>query len=325
LTAKRRAAHEDVRIEAPAGELSLRRKYYVLDVFTDRPLAGNPLAAVVDCNGLDAATMQRIAAEFNLSETIFLFEPRDPVNTARLRIFTPRAELSFAGHPTVGAAVLVGELRAPELLRAQDVGIMLEENIGAISCVVRHRPGKGRQSHFTVPELPTRVGLPQSQDLLAAALRLSPAEIGFDRHVPTIYSAGTPFTFVPIANLAAIGRARPRPDLFEPAFTPGEAAHAYLYTRETTEPGHDFHARMFAPTLGVAEDPATGAAAAAFAGVLMAFEKVPDGNHALTIEQGYEIDRPSLIILGLDVERGVLVEATIGGGAVIVAEGFLDL
>jgi trans-2,3-dihydro-3-hydroxyanthranilate isomerase len=303
----------------------LRRKYYLLDVFTDRPLAGNPLAAVIDCNGLDGARMQRIAAEFNLSETIFLLEPHDPVNTARLRIFAPKAELSFAGHPTIGAAILVGELRAAELLRAQDLRVVLEENIGAVSCVVRHRPGKSYQAHFTLPKLPTRVGLPQSSDRLAAALELAPADIGFDRHAPSIYSAGIAFTFVPVANLAALVRARPRADLFEATFTPIETAHVFLYTRETIEAGHDFHARMFAPRLGIAEDPATGAAAAAFAGVLMAFEKMPDGNHALSIEQGYEIDRPSLIVLGLDIEQNVLVEASIGGAAVIMAEGFLDL
>lgn len=303
----------------------MRRKYYLLDVFTERPLAGNPLAAVIDCDGLDIATMQRIAAEFNLSETIFLFEPHDPVNTARLRIFTPRAELSFAGHPTIGAAILIGELRARDLLRAQDVSVVIEETIGAVSCVVRHRPGKSYQAEFTLPKLPARVGVPQSSDRLAAALGLSEGDIGFDRHVPTIYSAGTAFTFVPIASLAALAQARPRANLFEAAFTPAEAAHAYLYARQTSEADHDFHARMFAPTLGVAEDPAMGAAAAAFAGVLMAFEDVPDGSHALTIEQGYEIDRPSLIILGLEVEKKVLVAASIGGSAMIVAEGFLDL
>jgi trans-2,3-dihydro-3-hydroxyanthranilate isomerase len=303
----------------------LRRKYHLLDVFTDRPLAGNPLAAVVDSDGLDTATMQRIASEFNLSETVFLFEPHDPVNTARLRIFTPKAELSFAGHPTVGAAILIGELRAKDLLRAQDVSVVIEESIGAISCMVRHRPGKSYQAEFTLPKLPARIGLPQSSDRLAAALGLSAADIGFDRHVSSIYSAGTSFTFVPVASLAALARARPRADLFKAAFAPAEAAHAYLYTRETSAADHDFHARMFAPALGVAEDPATGAAAAAFAGVLMAFEDVPDGSHALTIEQGYEIDRPSLIVLGLEVEKNVLVAASIGGSAVIVAEGFLDL
>lgn len=304
-------------------ESSLRRKYYLLDVFTDRPLAGNPLAAVVDCDGLDSAAMQRIAAEFNLSETIFLFEPRDPVNTALLRIFTAEAELAFAGHPTVGAAVLLGELRGRELLRTQDVRVVLEENIGSIVCVVRQRPGKGKQAHFTLPKLPVQAGVPRSSDRLAAALGITAAEIGFERHVPTIYSAGTAFTFIPIASLAALARAQPRAALFDAALAPIEAA--FLYTRETIDPQHDFHARMFAPSLGIAEDPATGSAAAAFAGVLMAFEGVPDGSHALTIEQGYEIDRPSRIVLSLEVERGTLFEASVGGNAVIVGEGFLDV
>lgn len=300
----------------------MRRRFYVLDVFTDRPFSGNQLAVVIDCDGLDTGGMQKIAAEFNLSETVFVFEPRDPINTARLRIFTPKAELPFAGHPTVGAAVLIGELRARDLWRTQDVRVVLEENIGVIAATVRHRE-KGRQAHFVVPKLPARVGLPQTSEHVAAALGLAPSEIGFDHHVPAIYSAGVGFTFVPVASRAALTRARARLDLFEATFTPKEAAHAYLYTRETIDPAHDFHARMFAPTLGVTEDPATGSAAAAFAGVLMAFEKIPDGNHALTIEQGFAIDRPSLIVLSLDVEHGVLVEVSIGGAAVIVAEGFL--
>jgi trans-2,3-dihydro-3-hydroxyanthranilate isomerase len=191
-------------------EPGLRRKYYLLDVFTDRALAGNPLAVIVGCDGLDSAAMQRIAGEFNLSETICLFEPRDPINTARLRTFTPKAELAFAGHPTIGAAVLIGELRARDLLRSQDVRIVLEEQIGAITCVARHRAGNGRQAHFALPKLPARVGAPSSDDRLAAALSLAPADIGFDRHVPSIYSAGTAFTFVPVASRAALARAGAR-------------------------------------------------------------------------------------------------------------------
>ena len=301
----------------------MRRKYYVLDVFTERALGGNPLAAVIDCDGLDTEAMQKIAGEFNLSETIFVLAPRDPINTARLRIFTPRAELNFAGHPTVGGAVLVAELRAAAQLRAQDLRVVLEENIGTIICTVSHRPASAHKARFTLPKLPSRVGLPQDNAKLAAALGLPANDIGFDRHVPTIYTAGVPFTFVPIANRAALAAAKPRLDLFEAAI--GAANGAYLYTRDCVEAGHDFHARMFASSLGVREDPATGSAAAAFSGVLMAFEKIADGSHALAIEQGYEMGRPSLIALTLDVEHSVLVEASIGGGAVIVAEGTLDL
>lgn len=301
----------------------MRRKYYVLDVFTDRALGGNPLAAVVDCDGLDTEAMQKIAGEFNLSETIFVFPPQDPVNTARLRIFTPQKELPFAGHPTVGAAILVAELRAAALLRGQDLRVVLEETIGAIVCTVSHRPNQAHRTHFMIPKLPSRLTPPKDSAAIAAALGLAANDIGFDRHIPTVYSAGVPFTFVPIASMDAIARAKPRTELFEAAF--GANMPAYLYTRETAEAGHDFHARMFAPAFGVGEDPATGSAVAAFAGVVMAFEKLKDGSHALAIEQGYEIGRPSLIALTLDVEQSVLVEAGISGAAVFVAEGTLNL
>lgn len=301
----------------------MRRKYYVLDVFTDRALGGNPLAAVIDCDGLDTAAMQKIAGEFNLSETIFVFSPQDPVNTARLRIFTPQRELPFAGHPTVGAAVLVAELRAAALLRSQDLRVVLEEPIGTIVCTVSHRPDQAHRAHFTMPKLPSRLTPPKDSGAIAAALGLAVSDIGFDKHIPTVYSAGVPFTYVPLASLDAIARAKPRTELFEAAF--GANMPAYVYTRETAEAGRDFHARMFAPAFGVGEDPATGSAVAAFAGVVMAFEKLKDGSHALAIEQGYEIGRPSLITLTLDVEQSVLVEAGISGAAVFVAEGTLDL
>jgi trans-2,3-dihydro-3-hydroxyanthranilate isomerase len=302
----------------------LRRKYYTLDVFTDRPLAGNPLAVVIDSDGLDDDAMQAIAREFNLSETVFVLPPRDPVNTARIRIFTPQAELPFAGHPTIGAAILIGELRARDLMRSQDLGIVIEEKTGKVSCTVRHAPGKARHAYFILPNLPTRTGLPRETEEIAAALSLDPADIGFGRHMPSIYSAGVAFTFVPLTSREALSRAKPRSDLFDRTFGP-DASKTYLYTREAESPDHHYQARMFAPGLGVMEDPATGSAVAAFSGVLMAFEKVPQGTHDFIIEQGYQMNRPSLIALSLDVEQGVLVEASIGGSATITAEGTLNL
>jgi trans-2,3-dihydro-3-hydroxyanthranilate isomerase len=303
--------------------MGVRRQYYLLDVFTDRPLAGNPLAVVIESDGLDAAAMQKIAAEFNLSETVFVFPPRDPINTARLRIFTPKAELPFAGHPTVGAAVLIGELRAAGLMRSQDVRLVLEEPVGNVTCLARHRPGQARQAEFTLPKLPAFIAEAQPREKIAAALGLAASDIGFGQHRPGVFSAGTPFTCVPIANLAALAAARPRLDLFDDAFTPPGPAHAYLYA--AADAADDFEVRMFAPTLGIFEDAATGAAAAAFAGVLMRFENVPDGHHAVVLAQGAALGRPSRIVLSLEVASGVLVEAAVGGAAVIIAEGKLDL
>ncbi|MDB5508603.1 MAG: PhzF family phenazine biosynthesis protein [Hyphomicrobiales bacterium] len=303
----------------------MRRKFYTLDVFTEEALSGNPLAVVRDAQGLDATRMQKIAREFNLSETVFLFPPRDPANTARLRIFTPTRELPFAGHPTVGAAILIAEMDAPELLAREDLQVVLEEEVGDICCTVRHVKGRAPRASFTLPRLPQKAGEASSAAKIAAALGLDVEDIGFEGHEPCLYSAGNPFAFVPLASRDAVARAWPNLSAWGEAFGQMERPAAFLYCRETVKPAHAFHARMFAPGLGVTEDPATGSAVAAFAGVIMAFEPPADGSHGFTIEQGFEMGRPSLITLGLEVEGGVLIEASIGGCAVIVQQGTIDL
>lgn len=174
----------------------MSRPYFVLDVFTDTALAGNPLAVVIEADGLDEARMQAIAREFNLSETVFVLDPRDPVNSARVRIFTPVRELRFAGHPTVGAAVLLAGLRAPEVLARQDLALVIEEAIGPVHCIVRKNKGTTRAS-FTLPRLPEPAGEVAADEAIAAALGLAPEDIGFGVHRPCIMSAGNPFTFVP--------------------------------------------------------------------------------------------------------------------------------
>jgi len=289
----------------------MRRRFATLDVFTDRRFAGNPLAVVLDAEALDAAAMQAIAREFNHPETVFVFAPADPAHRARVRIFTPARELPFAGHPTVGTAVLLG---------ARDGGrdLVLEEGIGAVRCTLESMRGGGGSARFTIPQLPTEVGPTADVAAIAAALSLVPEDIGEGR--PARWSAGIPLTFVPIVSLAAIARCRPDLAKFDAAF--GAGAAVYVFCNETAEAGHHFHARMFAPGMGVPEDPATGSAAAAFAGVLA--PRLSDGSHAITIEQGYEMGRPSLIHLTAEVAAGRLVSASVGGDAVIVTEGTIE-
>ena len=299
----------------------MRRTFYTLDVFTETALAGNPLAVVLDSEGLDASRMQAIAREFNLAETVFIEEPRNPVNTARMRIFTPGRELPFAGHPTVGAAILLAHLRAPDLLTREDLRVVIELEAGDVACVARHRKGQAMAAYFTLPRLPEGVGEPPSDAALAAGLGLDPSDIGFGAHRPTLYSAGVPFLFAPVAGLAAMARARPILKLWGENGGPA----TYLYTNEVVHQGSTIHARMFASGWGIVEDPATGSAVAAFAGVVMQFERPDDGGHMFVVEQGLEMGRPSFISLGLDVENGALRSATIGGSAVIVAQGVIDL
>lgn len=300
----------------------MSRRFFTLDVFTKDALTGNPLAVVIDAEGLDDAQMLRIAREFNLSETVFVLPARNPVNTARIRIFTPAMELPFAGHPTVGSAVLLAALRAPELAGGRDLSVVLEEEVGDVHCTVRLEKHGASFAYFALPRLPEKLGDADAR-ALADALALDEKDIGFDGHAPVVYSAGTPFCFVPVSGLDAIARAKPDAQKLTPACAGGRGA--YLYTRETRDPAHAVHARMFSTMMPGLEDPATGGAAAAFAGVAHAFERPEDGEHALVIEQGYEMGRPSLITLGMSVQGGALTAATIGGHALKVMEGTLAL
>jgi trans-2,3-dihydro-3-hydroxyanthranilate isomerase len=292
----------------------MRRRFHTLDVFTDTPLTGNPLAVVHDAEDLDTARMQAIAREFNLSETVFVLPPRDPVNSARIRIFTPSHELPFAGHPTVGTAVLLAELRAPEIVARQDLGIVLEEEIGLVHCTARRAKGRSRAS-FTLPRLPEEAGSPPADAVLAAALDLDAGEIGFDRHRPLRLTAGVPFVTVPLTSREAVDRASPRSSHWPAGLS------TYVYAGDA----EGYYARMLEHGMGIGEDPATGSAAAAFAGAIMRFDPPPDGDHTVQIRQGVAMGRPSLIGLGLEVEGGQLVSASIGGGAVIMADGTIDL
>ena len=300
------------------------RRYAILDVFTDRPLAGNPLAVVLDSDGLADTAMQAIAREFNLSETVFVAAAVNPVHAAAIRIFTPAAELPFAGHPTVGTAVLLGREAAAANHGKHEMVLVLEEKVGPIRCGVTVDGASRGHAVFDVPRPASPAGEPGSVAAIASALGLGPHEIGFENHQPSTFSAGLPFAFVPVRDLAVIGRARPVPASWQTAFG-GEVTGAFLYCRETQTTGHHFHARMFAPGVGVAEDPATGSAAAAFVGVVRRFDALPAGSHHLVIEQGFEMGRPSLIGLEIDIDGGRVDGSRIGGNAVVVAEGMLDV
>jgi trans-2,3-dihydro-3-hydroxyanthranilate isomerase len=291
----------------------MRRRFATLDVFTDRRFAGNPLAVVLDAQGLEGDAMQAIAREFNHPETVFVFAPADPGHRARLRIFTPARELPFAGHPTVGTAVLLVLSD-----RATASGeLVLEEKIGPVRCTVEAVSAGRGSARFAVPQLPAEAGSAPDDAAVAAGLALAPSDM---EGRPARWSAGNPFTFVPIRSLAAMARCRPDPVKFDAAF--GASGAAYVFCKEAAEPGHHFHARMFAPGLGIAEDPATGSAAAAFAGLIAS--QLADGEHAIAIEQGYEMGRPSLIRVTAAVSAGRLLSAAIGGDAVVVTEGTIE-
>ncbi len=296
----------------------MKRRFVTLDVFTSRRFAGNPLAVVLDAEGLDTGAMQAVAREFNLSETVFVLPPDDAAHRARLRIFTPGRELPFAGHPTVGTAVLLARRDGGDGERE----IILGENIGPVRCRITPAPDGGH-AVFDVPRLPGRAGTSPGAAIIAAALSLTAGDIGCSDLAPARWSAGTPFTMVPLQSLDAVRRCRPDLARFDAAFGGDEHAPPFAFCLDSVDAGNHTHARMFAPSFGISEDPAAGSAAAAFAGYLAA-SGYPEGDHTIRIEQGYEMGRPSLMTLVITIRADRLVAASIGGDAVVVTEGTIE-
>jgi trans-2,3-dihydro-3-hydroxyanthranilate isomerase len=293
-----------------------RRRFWTLDVFTTERFAGNPLAVVLDAAGLDSAAMQQIAREFNLSETVFVFPPEQAAHRARLRIFTTATELPFAGHPTVGTAVLLGTLDGGSARE-----FVLEETVGPVPCRVRCQGAEAGRAEFDLPRLSLRESATLDVGEMTAALGLTPADADATGLAAERWSAGNPFTFLPLKNLDAMRRCAPDLTRFPRAFGAGGRAAVFAFCRETVDRRHAFHARMFAPGMGPLEDPATGSAVAAFSGYLHAHERYADGDHLVRIEQGYEMGRPSVIDLSIAVAGGAIRRATIAGDAVVVTTG----
>lgn len=294
--------------------------FHTLDVFTERAYTGNPLAVVLDADGLKDWQMQRIASEFNLSETVFVCQPRTPGALATARIFTPARELPFAGHPTVGSACLLADLG---LVPAGASRLVLDEGVGPVAVELRHEAGQPWFAQLTAAVAPeTRLWDGDFAEI-AAVLGLAPEALGSEAEVPRQASCGNPFLIVPVKQpelLAAISfdahRAR--------ALLAGGWAHAiYVYARGYED--GELRARMFAPDLGVAEDPATGSAAVALAGALALEAAQPEADLRWTIHQGVEMGRPSQLYAEASKRGGKVVAVRVGGYAVRITEGRIQV
>ncbi len=294
----------------------MRRRYLTADVFTDRPFGGNPVAVVLDADGLTPAQMQAIAAEFNYSETTFVLPPRDPAHTAWVRIFTPKAELPFAGHPNVGTAFVL----ARQGVAPPDGRLLFEEKAGLVPVQLLTENGAVVGAELTAPEpLSLRSTLPP--DRLAACVSLDPADVATGRHRPTVASVGLPFVVAELASLDALRRARPSLSAYAEALPLDHADAVFIYVRD----GGEVRARMFAPMDGILEDPATGSATGAMAALTASLAAEADLALTLTVHQGVEMGRPSRLVARVD-KRGGRVEAVrVGGRCVEVMSGTFEL
>jgi len=296
----------------------MKRRYITVDVFTDRPFGGNPLAVVLDAKGLSSSQMQSIAAEFNYAETTFVLAPKDPAHTANVRIFTPRAEMPFAGHPNIGTAfVLAYEGAVP------GDRIVFEEIAGLVSLDVVREHGDVVATRLAAPQQLT-FGEEISPELVAAACSLDARDIKTDVHRPIVASCGAPLLFVELGSRAALKSAAPRADVFATEFPRERFVGIHLYV-QGKEDGLDLQARMFAPEHGIPEDPATGAANVALIGVLAHFEKAADLTLTRRIGQGFDMGRPSIIEACAEKKAGKVAATYIGGRCVPMMSGTLDI
>ncbi len=291
-------------------------KYEHVDVFTEKPLSGNQLAVFPEPGQVTQAQMHAIAREINFSETTFVFSPKASASAARVRIFTPAEEIPFAGHPTIGTAYVLaartkGSKKPPEKL-------ILELGVGAIEVDIEYRGKKIQQLTMHQP-LPQFGSALQNREQAARALGMGPDEILGGG----VISNGLDFLIIEATGLPAVQNARCN---IEDAVKviKRHAVHAiYLFARLTGR-GANVHARLFAPTLAVIEDPATGSAAGALGGYLARILKFPMKLNLL-IEQGIEIKRPSLMSVHVNSERGTIEEVTVSGKVVPVGQGSITL
>lgn len=295
----------------------MKLNYLLLDVFTTERLKGNPLAVVCKADGLLDDEMQAIAREFNLSETVFVTKPQIERNTASIRIFTPQTELPFAGHPTVGAAVVLG-------LQHKLSAVRIEEKVGLITALVERVDKRTGHARFSLPHLPEEVGKPPERSSIARALGLDPHDIGCGLYQPAVFTAGVVFYLVPVRNTETLKRIEPNMGSWTSTFPLGHHS-VYVFTETPDENDNQIAARMFSPGMGLTEDAATGSAAAALTGLLARHTITASGQDEFVLRQGHEMGRPSRIEIQFRKENDVLVHGSIGGHVVFLGEGALDL
>ncbi|HKV50661.1 MAG TPA: PhzF family phenazine biosynthesis protein [Gemmatimonadaceae bacterium] len=301
----------------------MRARFVTCDVFTNQLFGGNPLAVFPDATGIPEGALQNIAREFNLSETVFVYPPEQREHTRRLRIFTPAAELPFAGHPTIGAAYVLAKLgKIP--LRGAETNIVFEEGVGPVPVLIRATNGVPTFAQLTAAKAP-EVGPPTpGRSSIADVLGVEATDIQGGMTAPQGVSCGLAFLIVPLKDRDAVRRAHVRMDHWESSIKSYWAPQILVFSRDAEREGADLHARVFVPGLSVPEDPATGSAATALGAYLAARDTQADGTLRWVVEQGVEMGRPSVLEIVVEKSGGEIKSVKVGGETVMVSEGEIE-
>ena len=298
----------------------MKYRYYTCDVFTDTRFGGNQLAVLPHADGLSAQQMQQIAREFNFSETTFVF-PSKAGHTRHVRIFTPAREIPFAGHPNVGTAFVLASIGEFDEIKSS-LTVTFEEEAGLVSVVIQESNGKIASCELTAPQS-VSFGKTLPVEVVAAAISVDAKDVVTKTHGPQVTSVGLPFVMVELKDRSVLESARINMSGFEALAAQSVMPDVYLYTHGSD--GFDIRARMFAPFSGVPEDPATGSANCALAGLLAHYDAQPNGSFLWRIAQGVEMGRPSTLIARAEKKDGVVKTTRIGGAAILVSEGTIYL
>ena len=301
----------------------MRLNFVTVDVFTDKQFGGNPLAVVTDAEGLSAQQMQAIAAEFNLSETTFVLPPKAPEHTAHVRIFTPRAEIPFAGHPNVGTAFVLAQEGGCYGKAFAGTTMTFEETAGLVRIELLEQNSETVGARLEAPQ-PLAIGDPLPVDVIADACSIAAADIETRNHQPCVAGCGNPFVFAELKAREALANAQPRAEAFARHVPRERAAGIHLYVR-SPDATADIQSRMFAPMHGIAEDPATGSSNVALVGLLAQLRPEANLRLSLKLGQGIDMGRPSILLGAAEKKAGRVVMTSIGGSCVAVTRGVLDL
>lgn len=299
----------------------MRVPFRTVDVFTAIRFSGNPLAVVLEAGALSTSQMQAIAREFNYSETAFVRPAQDAKHTAEVRIFTPTIEVPFAGHPNVGTAFVLASL--PEHGDKED--LVFEERAGLVPVRLIRDGSEVVQTQLTAPQ---QLSTATQYDAHAVAdcLGLSIADISTNVHTPLIASVGLPFLIAEIATRNALSRARPRADEFARHLPRDGADAIYIYTRDV-EPRDgtdiDYSARMFAPSDGLPEDPATGSATGAAMALISRVAAKANKVRRIRVAQGIDMGRACLLEVEIATAHDLQQTVRVGGACVEVMGGFI--
>ena len=301
----------------------MQLNFVTVDVFTNTRFAGNPLAVVLNADGLSTEQMQAIAAEFNLSETTFVLPPKDAANTAQVRIFTPRYEMQFAGHPNVGTAFVLAREGTSYGRAVGSDRVVFEEKAGLVPITLLKDDATIVGARLAAPQ-PFSVGGNIDVELIAEAHGLSIGDIDTSKHPPCITSCGTPFILAELKSRDALVRADANADVFHRDIAKLPVTSIMIYV-QVDEIGLNVRARMFSPHHGIAEDPATGGANVALIGLLAHLRPERDLTLTKTIAQGVEMGRPSLLYAEAIKRDGVVTQTFIGGRCVPMMSGTIDI